>query len=238
MERKSASKKRKSSKQKAPQTLTTISEVSTTVNNEETDDVFPEPSTTEYSRVPVESREKTKTLRVQESVKNFEDLLSASKQTEAAEKNRIESRDQVILRTRAHRLGDKPKRRISSFDDMELGYAPLNDKTRAWILAAARNDEDTLRRLLNECPKIYGTRDPSTGYTALHWAAKFGAEMLVHLLIGRYRMNPNVKTRGGYTPLMLSAMHRRQSVFNLLLNTYGANPNIRFLELIFVNLKS
>ena len=52
--------------------------------------------------------------------------------------------------------------------------------------------------------------------------------MLVHLLIGRYRMNPNVRTRGGYTPLMLIAMYRRQSVFNLLLNTYGANPNIRF----------
>ena len=111
---------------------------------------------------------------------------------------------------------------------MDPGYAPLNDKTRAWILAAAKNDEDSLRRLLNENPEIYSTRDPSTGYTALHWAAKFGAEMLVHLLIGRYRMNPNVKTRGGYTPLMLSAMHRRQSVFNLLLNTYGANPNIRF----------
>ena len=69
----------------------------------------------------------------------------------------------------------------------------------------------------------------STGYTALHWAAKFGAEMLIHLLIGRYRMNPNVKTRGGYTPLsMLSAMHHRQSVFNLLLNTCGADPNFRF----------
>ena len=125
---------------------------------------------------------------------------------------------------------------------MDPGYAPLNDKTRAWILAAAKNDEDSLRRLLNENPEIYSTRDPSTGYTALHWAAKFGAEMLVHLLIGRYRMNPNVKTRGGYTPLMLSAMHRRQSVFNLLLNTYGANPNIRFSRVcqvkIIINFKS
>ena len=71
---------------------------------------------------------------------------------------------------------------------MDSGYAPLNDKTRAWILAAAKNDEDSLRRLLNENPEIYSTRDPSTGYTALHWAAKFGAEMLVHLLIGRYRL--------------------------------------------------
>ena len=108
--------------------LTTISE-DTTVNViefEEADDVFPEPSTTELDRIfPAETRENTKTLRVQESVKNFEDLVSASKKTEAAEKTRIESvRDQVILRTRAHRFnsgGDKPKRRISSLDDMDLG---------------------------------------------------------------------------------------------------------------------
>ena len=38
---------------------------------------------------------------------------------------------------------------------MDSGYAPLNDKTRAWILAAAKNDEDSLRRLLNENPEIY-----------------------------------------------------------------------------------
>ena len=38
---------------------------------------------------------------------------------------------------------------------MDPGYAPLNDKTRAWILAAAKNDEDSLRRLLNENPEIY-----------------------------------------------------------------------------------
>ena len=38
---------------------------------------------------------------------------------------------------------------------MDPGYAPLNDKTRAWILAAAKNDEDSLRQLLNENPEIY-----------------------------------------------------------------------------------
>ena len=38
---------------------------------------------------------------------------------------------------------------------MDPGYAPLNDKTRSWILAAAKNDEDSLRRLLNENPEIY-----------------------------------------------------------------------------------
>ena len=66
-------------------------------------------------------------------------------------------------------------------------YKPLNEQTRAWILAGAKNDESKLRMLLNQVPKIYRTRDPSTGYTALHWAAKHGNEDLIHLLIGRYR---------------------------------------------------
>ena len=55
-----------------------------------------------------------------------------------------------------------------------------------------------LRSLLNENAKISGTRDPATGYTALHWAAKFGNESLVHLLIGRYRMNKDIRYSGAF----------------------------------------
>jgi ankyrin repeat protein len=61
----------------------------------------------------------------------------------------------------------------------------------------------------------------------LHWMAKYGNDAMVHLLIGRYRMNPNIRTRGGYTPLMLAAMHRKENVYNLLLKPYGAEPNLR-----------
>ena len=50
---------------------------------------------------------------------------------------------------------------------------------------------------------------------------------MIHLLIGRYRMDVNVRTRGGYTPLMLAAIHKRDHVYSLLLNPYGANPNLR-----------
>ena len=54
-----------------------------------------------------------------------------------------------------------------------------------------------------------------------------GNDGLIHLLIGRYRMEVDVRTRGGYTPLMLAAAHKRDHVYNLLLNPYGANPNLR-----------
>jgi hypothetical protein len=54
-----------------------------------------------------------------------------------------------------------------------------------------------------------------------------GNDGLIHLLIGRYRMEVNLRTRGGYTPLMLAAIHKREHVYNLLLNPYGANPTLR-----------
>lgn len=166
--------------------------------------------------------EKKTLKRVQESVRDFETLTSEHKEAT--------SRDQIILRTRAHRSADMKKVRHSSTNSMhqlDPSYAPLTEKTRAWILAGARNDEQKLRSLLNEDPKICGTRDPATGYTALHWAAKTGNVSMIHLLIGRYKLNPNVKTRGGYTPLILSAMFGRDSAFHLLMNTYGADPEIR-----------
>ena len=152
-------------------------------------------------------------------------VLDLSKTFEELNKHSV---DQVILRTRANRM-EKPKRKTSSVSDYEqdLGYSPLTEETRAWILAGAKNDEARIRSLLNTNPKIYSTRDPTTGYTCLHWAAKYGNESLIHLLIGRYRMNPNIRTRGGYTPLMLSAQHDKQAVYSILQNTYGADPNLR-----------
>ena len=213
LERKIASKRK--STLKRVDTLKTITEENDkNVNLNEDDDVFP-------AENPPQSLPPKTLRRVQDSVRNFEELENQQKD--------LASRDQVILRTRAHRNDFvKPKRRISSTDSIaDAGYAPLNEKTRAWILAGAKNNENLLRSLLNECPKIFGTRDPATGYTALHWAAKYGNESLIHLLIGRYRMDVNIKTRGGYTPLMISAMHHKHTVYQLLLNTYGSNPNIR-----------
>ena len=91
-------------------------------------------------------------MSVSDLSKTFEELTSKH------------SRDQVILRTRANRM-EKPKRKSSSVSDydQDLGYSPLTEQTRAWILAGAKNDEEQIRSLLNNNPKIYSTRDPTTG---------------------------------------------------------------------------
>lgn len=94
------------------------------------------------------------------------------------------------------------------------------------------------QREMTSNPEIVRTRDPSTGYTVLHWAARFGFLIylynfsnwikiyvvclrkgntgLIHQLIGRHGMDVNLRTRGGYTPLMLAAIHGKISVYNMV----------------------
>ena len=48
----------------------------------------------------------------------------------------------------------------------------MDSSKRQWIVAASKNDEQTLKRLMTNNSEIVRTRDPTTGYTALHWAAR------------------------------------------------------------------
>ena len=95
-DRKAAS-KRKSSKRKPSKTLTTISEdANTQFHQDEDENVFKENSEAEP--------DKAKTMRrVQESVRNLEQVLTTQQIEAESEKSRIETREKVILRTRANR---------------------------------------------------------------------------------------------------------------------------------------
>ena len=93
-DRKAAS-KRKSSKRKPSKTLTTISEDANTQHQDEDENVFKEKEN---------EPEKAKTMRrVQESVRNLEEVLTSQQIEAESEKSRIETREKVILRTRANR---------------------------------------------------------------------------------------------------------------------------------------
>jgi ankyrin repeat protein len=58
-------------------------------------------------------------------------------------------------------------------------------------------------KMLRDDPRLSKAKDFTTGYTALHWAAKQGNLDLVKLLAGNYQVNVNVRSFGGYTPLHL-----------------------------------
>ena len=64
------------------------------------------------------------------------------------------------------------KSRQSVADDDAYPYTPLDAPRRQWIIAAARNDEGRLKQLMTQDASLVRTRDPTSGYTALHWAAR------------------------------------------------------------------
>lgn len=121
---------------------------------------------------------------------------------------------------------DGPGARAAADDDT-TSLNTLDPRRREWILRAAQADYHSLVRLLREDPDLYRFEDFTSGYTALHWAAKHGSSEMVKLIAGTHRLNPNVKSHGGYTPLHLASMFQKQHIIELLLHTYGADPNVR-----------
>ena len=85
--------------------------------------------------------------------------------------------------------GDEERRARRPRSTVEVGdkFSPLGKEDRAWLSAAMRTDYQTLARLARaQGHEIINIRDPATGYTALHWAAKKNNTDIVKLLAGTY----------------------------------------------------
>ena len=90
--------------------------------------------------------------------------------------------------------GDEEKRARRPRSTVEVSdkFSPLAKEGRAWLSAAMRTDYQTLARLARaQGHEIISTRDPATGYTALHWAAKKNNTDIVKLLAGTYEQVTN-----------------------------------------------
>jgi hypothetical protein len=124
-----------------------------------------------------------------------------------------------------NRVGARRKdtQRLQSYAD----DSRLTDDERRWTIGSACSDYQAMARLLKECPSLAGRRDPMTGLTALHWAAKNGRADVVKLLMGSAEPPPvNCRTRdAGHTPMHLAAMHCRHDVIELLAVVYRADCN-------------
>ncbi len=106
----------------------------------------------------------------------------------------------------------------------ELALVPLSKAEREWLLAASRNDTSTVKEQMTKSNAR--VRDPLSGYTALHWAAKHGNAKLIRKLLDA-GASVNQRSRGGYTPLMLAAMQSREAAFNTLLDAPQCDPSLR-----------
>lgn len=98
---------------------------------------------------------------------------------------------------------------------------------RRWNLEACNCNHDGLVKLLKEEPELAHSKDTFNGYTALHWAAKFGNLDIIELIAGTYGVPPDIKSRAGYTPLHIACMFNNTEVASLLLQKYQAKADIR-----------
>lgn len=115
-----------------------------------------------------------------------------------------------------------PKSRPQSTDDADSGSVqPLDPLRKKWILSASSCDFNELVSLLKEEPKLACYKDFTNGYTALHWAAKFGNVHIIKLIAGNYGVNPNIKSHGGFTPLHLAALSKQEKIMDLLIQHYS-----------------
>merc|ERR1719491_243183 len=114
---------------------------------------------------------------------------------------------------------------VDSHDSSSI--STLDQAVKQWMVSAAKGDYHNLVKMLRDDPRLSKAKDFTTGYTALHWAAKQGNLDLVKLLAGNYQVNVNVRSFGGYTPLHLAFQFGHQEVADLMVKAYSADANMR-----------
>lgn len=104
---------------------------------------------------------------------------------------------------------------------------PIDPLRRKWVIEACRCNHNGLLALLRKDPKLASYKDIVNGYTALHWAAKFGNLDIIKLIAGNHGVSTNIKSSAGHTPLHVAYIFDRIDAANLLVNSYKANVDIR-----------
>ncbi|XP_029956979.1 ankyrin repeat domain-containing protein SOWAHA [Salarias fasciatus] len=125
------------------------------------------------------------------------------------------------------------KRSVKSTKDARIpSSVPLEQSEHEWLVKCAAGHWGQVYGLLLRDSQLAEKKDFMSGFTALHWAAKYGnSDMLVKIVDvskkGGVDIDINAKTHGGYTPLHIAAMHDKQYVIAMLVNELGANIGIR-----------
>ncbi|XP_030279994.1 ankyrin repeat domain-containing protein SOWAHB isoform X5 [Sparus aurata] len=127
-----------------------------------------------------------------------------------------------------------------STGSMGSAAVALDPIEKEWIYSAAGARVPDLSQLLRQDPTLANKKDFTSGFTALHWAAKHGSEDMAALVVNA-GADVNTKSHGGYTPLHIAALHGHRHILDLLVGTYGAKENLRDysgrLALQYLNIK-
>lgn len=132
-----------------------------------------------------------------------------------------------LHRNGSHISTSRPRSSHREDESDSSSLQPIDPLRRKWAIEACNCNYNGLLTLLRDDPKIASYKDIVNGYTALHWAAKFGNSDIIKLIAGTHGVSTNIKSSAGYTPLHVAYIFDRCEAADLLLRTYKANPNIR-----------
>ena len=99
--------------------------------------------------------------------------------------------------------------------------------SKRWMIEAARDNSPALIEMVKDHPHLASQKDPFTGFTALHWAAKHGNQTMVNVLVESYDVDVNQKSHGGYTALHLAQHYQHTKMCTILVDEFNADANVR-----------
>lgn len=129
--------------------------------------------------------------------------------------------------TKTHPVANKKKIDRGVDDDDSASVTTLDAQSREWLVVSSQANYQALAKLVAGNPRLARFKDPTSGYTALHWAAKHGNADVVKLIAGTCQADVNARSNGGYTPLHMAMQYGHENIYNLLLKVYGADSNLR-----------
>ncbi|CAH8872193.1 unnamed protein product [Trichobilharzia szidati] len=106
-------------------------------------------------------------------------------------------------------------------------FLPMTQEQKDWLIAIVDCDQPKMTSMLNKHPELAGWKTNINGYTALHYAVRFGDCAIIRLLLGNYQVPVDAQTYEGTTALHLAAASGNEDVIVLLTSMYNANPEIR-----------
>ena len=126
----------------------------------------------------------------------------------------------------------KPSQEEPVRDPRFPSSVPLEATEHEWLVKSAAGQWGQVYGLLLQDNQLVEKRDFMSGFTALHWAAKWGnSDMLAKMIrVSREAgadVDVNARTHGGYTPLHIAALHDQEFVLGMLVREFGADARLR-----------